>query len=243
MVQNISSVLEGYLSVSQLSRNYDKFRENQRAQGGLEGMVGGETGEDLGLVDNESPEARQAKAAEDLENHYKKEAISYIKGNLEQVLSLIPQDKQYMLIRDAVKHRDDSEMGKVFSDYSLFARFVSGPQRDQQGRVDEAGYKKVAEKVMGKLPEIIARKVEAKTGDKEKARLWAAYLAPFAETQQRYREGLIKGEFERLDGLAKSYGTADLASYLGKTFENDEEYLSFSALTYKISKNGEEEEE
>lgn len=239
MEEKFQEFMQAYLTVAQLNSNYKEVRKKINATKSLEEQIKGETGENLGLVDESSPEIRQANAASKLEEYYCKKTAKYLRENLAAIVNSMPQDKVIAVTRDAVKH-DDSELGRLFSDYSLYARFLAGPQKTQDGEIDERGYAEVQENVKKKLKDIIARRIEAEIGDAERAELWASFLAPFAEGNPKYLIDVMKKEIKRIEDETKQR-TKDIGSYVLTALEKDEDILRYAMNLYVLSKEKEEE--
>ncbi len=239
--QSFSDIIQSYTQVHGLSQQYEDFRKQAKAGGSLDEMIGEETGESPGFApDKNSDRYKQAEAAEQLEQYYRKRTADYIRTKLTDIANSAPYDA-LLLAASQVKHDSDKGLGKVLSDYSLYSRFLAGPQKNQNGEVNERGYAEVIEKVKKKLPEIIAKRIEAKTGDKEAAKYWANFLSAFAGERQEYLTKTIDREAKSIKEDIQKKGIDSLVSYLKESLKSDDDYLGIGLYLHQAAQQKEAE--
>jgi len=232
-------IIEAYLNAATLSGSHEETRKNAEASKGLEEMISSETGESPGFYDENSQALKQAKSSEDLKKYYGSRLSTHVRANLAEIMGSVPTEKAVKVVAFSLEHKEDSELGKLLSQYQMYHILTSEPEKNQNEEVYEKAKEAASRTLTSNLQGIIELRIFKKTGDAEKAKLWAAYLAPYAKTQNdaRYISRIVSEEKQRIEDEIKGR-SKELADYVAKF--SDDEVANVGIGIYHIGKKKKE---
>lgn len=194
--------------------------------------IKGQTKVDSGRLKQvkESEEYIRAKAVEKAYKFTEKRTAERIKDGLAGLVNETEPSKLIQAISRSIPH-DKSEIGKKLGDYALYHELFN-PISEEQGGSKER-MTAIVKEVQKKLPEIIKRKIEEKTGDKELAEAWADYLALITgeETFKEY----VTGEMTIIE-TELSTKKSDITSYIKNNLKEDKGYVNLGMQLYHAAK-------
>jgi Holliday junction resolvasome RuvABC endonuclease subunit len=157
-----------------------------------------------------------------------------IRGSLDSIIKKYDV-KAALLAASSVKNKiEGDKTAEMIASYAIYEGFLNLSE-DTPKQVKEA----IVGGVVSKLKDIIQGKIKKERPEysDEEAEKWAEYTAIIAQRDPTYVQKIVKEEKERIE---KEVSKKDIASYLTRNVEKDEEYARVGVMLYQASKEEED---